>query len=71
MKGRRGDGKMGVCTRECKVMTAGVLMTIVSLHRLLVGSERPSMLMLIRSAEALATMRPVLLLRELKKAARR
>ena len=32
------------------------------------GSGRPSMLMLIRSAAALATMRPVLLLRVLKKA---
>ena len=36
-----------------------------------VGSGRPSMLMLVRSAAALATMRPVLLLRVLKKAARR
>ena len=35
------------------------------------GSGRPSMLMLVRSAAALATMRPVLLLRVLKKAARR
>ena len=32
------------------------------------GSGRPSMLMLVRSAAALATMRPVLLLRALKKA---
>ena len=32
-------------------------------HRFLVGSGRPSVLMLIRSAVALATMRPVLLLR--------
>ena len=40
-------------------------------RRFLVGSGRPSMLMLVRSAAALATMRPVLLLRVLKKAARR
>ena len=32
-------------------------------RRFLVGSGRPSMLMLVRSAAALATMRPVLLLR--------
>ena len=38
-------------------------------RRFLVGSGRPSMLMLVRSAAALATMRPVLLLRVLKKAA--
>ena len=40
-------------------------------RRFLVGNGRPSMLMLGRSAEALATMRPVLLLRVLKNAARR
>ena len=39
--------------------------------RFWVGSGRPSMLMLVRSAAALATMRPVLLLRVWKKAARR
>ena len=36
-------------------------------RRFLVGSGRPSMLMLVRSAAALATMRPILLLRVLKK----
>ena len=36
-------------------------------HRFLVGSGRASVLMLIRSAAALATMRPVLLLRVLRK----
>ena len=36
-------------------------------RRFWVGSGRPSMLMLVRSAAALATMRPVLLLRVLKK----
>ena len=40
-------------------------------HRYLVGSGRPAVLMLIRSTAALATMRPVFLLRVLKKAARR
>ena len=40
-------------------------------HRFLVGSGRPSVLMLIRRAAALATMGPVLLLRVLRKAARR
>ena len=41
-------------------------------HRFLVGTVRPSMLMLSWSAAALATMRPVLLLWSvLKKAARR
>ena len=40
-------------------------------RRFWVGSGRPSMLMLVRSAAALATMRLVLLLRVLKKAARR
>ena len=35
-------------------------------HRFLVGSGRSSMLMLVRSAAALATMSPVLLLRVLK-----
>ena len=39
--------------------------------RFWVRSGRPSMLMLVRSAAALATMRPVLLLRVWKKAARR
>ena len=39
-------------------------------HRFLVGSGRPSVLMLIRSVSAVAAMRPVLLLRVLKKAAR-
>ena len=34
-------------------------------YRFLVGSGRPSMLMLVRGAAALATMRPVLLLRVL------
>ena len=38
-------------------------------HRVLIGSGRPSVLMLIRSAAAIAPMRPVLLLRLLKKAA--
>ena len=47
---------MGVCTKERKGDTAEVLMA---------GSGRPSMLMLVRSAAALATMRPVLLLRVL------
>ena len=36
-------------------------------RRFLVGSGRPSMLMLVRSAAALATMRPVLLLRVCRK----
>ena len=40
-------------------------------HRFLVESRRPAVLMLIRSTAALATMRPVLLLRVLKKAAGR
>ena len=40
-------------------------------HRFLVGCGQPSMLILVRSAAALATMRPVLLMRVLKKAARR
>ena len=39
-------------------------------RRFWVGSGRPSMLMLVLSAAALATMRPILLLRVLKKAAR-
>ena len=38
--------------------------------RFLVGNGRPSMLMFVRSAAALATMRPALLLRALKKAPR-
>ena len=36
-------------------------------RRFWVGSGRPSMLMLVRSAAALATMRPILLMRVLKK----
>ena len=40
-------------------------------YSFLAGSGRPSVLMLIRSAPALATMRPVLLLTVLKTAARR
>ena len=36
-------------------------------RRFWVGSGRPSMLMLVRSAAALATMRPILLLLLLKK----
>ena len=39
-------------------------------YRFLAGSGRPSVLMLIRSVSAVAAMRPVLLLRVLKKAAR-
>ena len=60
-KARRGDGEYGRLYegaegRSCR-----------GTH----GHSRPSMLMLVRSAAALATMRPVLLVRVLKKAARR
>ena len=56
---------------ETESMGVGTHALLEVRHRCLVGSGRPSMLMLVRSAAALATMRPVLLLRVLKKAARR
>ena len=56
--GHRHEGCGGQCLLEVR-------------RRFVVGSGRPSMLMLVRSAAALATRRPVLLLRVLKKAARR
>ena len=56
---------------ETENMGVGAHALLEVRHRFLVGSGRPSMLMLVRSAAAFATMRPVLLLRVLKKAARR
>ena len=63
---------MGVCTKEWeRYDSRGTQVR----RRFVGGSGRPSMLMFVRSAAALATMRPVLLLRVatrvLKNAARR